>query len=184
MQQNPFTLFIVPIGEEDTDVIKHLSMELEPLGASVVIEERVPAPTDAYDHRRDQYEARSFLRLLGAFAGDRALGITDRDLFTSRLRFVFGQAEAPGRCALISMNRLRWGVDNEVFLERCVKEAIHELGHTFGLKHCDDLTCVMHFSASLADTDLKDRHYCESCQVEFHTSRGIESGKRRGRRVR
>lgn len=163
----PFTLYLVPVGEEDTIVLDHLANELEGLGAKVVREELVPAPEDAYDRRRGQYLARSFLRLLGAYNGDRMLGVTDRDLYMSGLRFVFGQAEAPGRTAVISMKRLRWGVTEEAFLDRCVKEANHELGHTFGLGHCDDPYCVMHFSVSLADTDRKAREFCKTCREEL-----------------
>lgn len=163
MTAPPFTLYLVPVGNKDPQVMEHLARELRELGAEVVMEERVPAPQDAYDPRRRQYRARSFLRLLGAYGGDRILGVTDRDLFMSGLRFVFGQAEAPGRAAVISLARLRRGVDEDRFLDRCVKEANHELGHTFGLRHCDDPRCVMHFSVSLADTDHKRRSFCDRC---------------------
>jgi archaemetzincin len=168
-----FTLYLVPIGEQDEMVIEHLSQELRAyLGSRVIIEGRIPAPEDAYDQRREQYQARSFLRLLGAFGGDRVLGVTDRDLYMSGLRFVFGQAEAPGRTAVISMNRLNWGVDDDAFLERCLKEAVHELGHTLGLGHCEDPDCVMHFSVSLADTDRKGHAYCAECSARL-TKEGI-----------
>jgi archaemetzincin len=48
-----------------------------------------------------------------------------------------------------------------------VKEAVHELGHMFGLDHCSDLRCVMHFSNSLADTDRKGRDFCPSCRARL-----------------
>jgi archaemetzincin len=50
--------------------------------------------------------------------------------------------------------------DNSLFLERVVKEATHELGHAFGLRHCPRQKCVMFFSNSLADTDRKCRRFC------------------------
>jgi len=50
---------------------------------------------------------------------------------------------------------------------RAVKEAVHELGHTFGLDHCSDPRCVMHFSNMLADTDRKGREFCPSCRARL-----------------
>jgi archaemetzincin len=178
----PFKLFLVPVGVKDSEVLEHLARELSVLGAEPVIEEMVPAPADAYDSRRDQYLARSFLRLLGAFGGDRTLGVTDRDLYMSGLRFVFGQAEAPGRTAVISLSRLRRGADDDLFLERCMKEAVHELGHTFGLGHCDDARCVMHFSVSLSDTDTKAASFCKPCgnRLEGLRARQVHKAKRGG----
>ncbi len=174
-----FTLYLVPVGEEDEEVMDHLKVELGKLGARVIKERRIPAPEDAYDGRREQYKARSFLRLLGAYDGDRMLGVTDRDLYMSGLRFVFGQAEAPGRTAVISINRLKWSADVDTFMERCVKEATHELGHTFGLGHCEDPVCVMRFSVSLADTDAKSRAFCKRCARELDRARSVEDAERR-----
>jgi len=180
-----FTLYLVPVGDEDEEVMDHLERELGKMGARIIRETSIPTPADAYDKRRDQYQARYILRLLGAYDGDRILGVTDRDLYMTGLRFVFGQAEAPGRTAVISLNRLKWGVDVDGFMERCIKEAIHELGHTFGLGHCDDPNCIMHFSVSLADTDAKSRAFCIKCSHEMEVLMATESEARaRGTRIR
>jgi archaemetzincin len=43
---------------------------------------------------------------------------------------------------------------------------MHEIGHTWGLPHCPDPYCVMHFSSSLNDTDIKEVQYCEQEKTE------------------
>ena len=58
--------------------------------------------------------------------------------------------------------------DKNLFRERALKEAVHELGHTYGLGHCPDSTCVMHFSNSLPDTDLKGWKFCPDCQEKVN----------------
>ena len=103
-------------------------------------------------------------------AQDKLLGVTDLDLYVPNLNFVFGEARLPGRVALISTYRLMATTTYggaELFPLRLVKEAVHELGHTLGLSHCDQTLCVMHFSNSLADTDRKSEDYCESCLREL-----------------
>jgi archaemetzincin len=96
------------------------------------------------------------------------LGIIDADLYVPGLNFVFGEADLMGCCALISLTRLRQEfyslpADSGLFFQRVAKEAVHEIGHTLGLNHCPDVRCVMHFSNSLEDTDIKSSYLCANC---------------------
>ena len=47
--------------------------------------------------------------------------------------------------------------------ERSVKEAIHELGHTYGLIHCKKYECSMHASTTAEDVDMKGTGLCAEC---------------------
>jgi archaemetzincin len=98
---------------------------------------------------------------------DRVLGVTDVDLYAPSLNFVFGEAECPGDVALVSLFRLDPKFydqkDDLLLSQRTLKEAVHELGHTFGLRHCGSLDCVMFFSNSIYDTDRKQERFCTSC---------------------
>jgi archaemetzincin len=100
------------------------------------------------------------------------LVICDIDAYSGDLNFVFGEAYREGRVAAIYLPRLRqefYGLESNklVFHKRIVKEAIHELGHTFGLFHCNNELCVMHFSNSLYDTDIKEKSFCSNCKNNF-----------------
>jgi archaemetzincin len=124
----------------------------------------------AYNPERKQYLSSKLLASLEKSGGDeRVVGIADVDLYVPRLNFVFGEADIVSGTAIVSLCRLRqeyYGLDPDeaLFLERATKEIVHELGHTFGLGHCPNNKCVMHFSNSLADTDLKEAHFCNKCR--------------------
>ena len=87
------------------------------------------------------------------------------------MNFIFGLGRYPfdkhSGVALISITRLKedfYTRPEDIPLSelRTFKEAIHELGHAFGLKHCES-DCVMVFSNKLSDTDNKPAKYCEVC---------------------
>jgi len=101
---------------------------------------------------------------------EKILGIVDHDLFIPELNFVFG--EASQKAAVISLTRLRQTFyqlpeDRTLFHQRVLTEAIHELGHTYGLGHCKNSRCVMFFSNSLMDTDRKGSEFCPPCQSKL-----------------
>jgi archaemetzincin len=52
------------------------------------------------------------------------------------------------------------------------KEAVHELGHAFGLVHCKDFECVMHFSNSIEQVDLKANAFCRKCADLLQVKKG------------
>jgi archaemetzincin len=127
----------------------------------------------AYNPERKQYLSSKLLAALGkAEREKRVVGAVDVDLYVPRLNFVFGEANVNSGTAIVSLCRLRqeyYGLDPDeaLFLERATKEIVHELGHTFGLGHCPNNKCVMHFSNSLADTDLKEAHFCGMCRPKI-----------------
>ena len=129
--------------------------------------------SQAHNPERKQYLSSQLLAALGkAERNSRVVGIADVDLYVPRLNFVFGEADAVFGTAIVSLCRLRqeyYGLapDKALFLERATKEIVHELGHTFGLGHCPNNKCVMHFSNSLADTDLKEAHFCHKCRPKI-----------------
>lgn len=129
-------------------------------------------PEIAFDPSRGQYNSRVLLGQLLADApaeAERILGVTAVDLFIPVLTYVFGEAQLDGRAAVVSTHRLDTTVyglpeNRKLLAERLRKEAIHELGHTHTLYHCEDTLCVMRSSSYVEEIDLKSGRFCNRCQ--------------------
>ncbi len=128
--------------------------------------------TVALDSDRGQYHSTAILRAMAPAAPDpeiRLLGVTELDLFVPVLTFVFGEAQLGGPCGVVSVHRLReefYGLPPSPALlgERLLKEALHELGHTFGLRHCSNRQCAMASTHAVERLDLKEARYCAECR--------------------
>ena len=155
-------LTLKPFGPVDAGVLDHLQRELRAFD-EVVIASATPLPEMGFNPKRGQYRASSLFVACLREPGTRVLGVTEADLYETGLNFVFGFSQPGGRAAVISLARLH-DPDQTRFLERCLKEAVHEIGHTLGLAHDEDhARCVMKFSRNLEDTDRKGHDYCPDC---------------------
>ncbi|HBY63275.1 MAG TPA: hypothetical protein DEH78_25920 [Solibacterales bacterium] len=128
-------------------------------------------PAPAFDPVRGQFHSTAILQgMLSAANGARLLGVADVDLFVPILTYVFGEAQLGGQCALVSTFRLHeeyYGlpINEDLLAERLAKEALHELGHTWGLKHCPDWRCAMASTHAVERLDLKDLAFCRTCRA-------------------
>jgi len=167
------SIVLVPVPPLERELLQMLVAPLRvAFGVPVSIHQQNSInPAPAFDSIRNQYNSTAVIAsVLEQFGGNsnKVLGVTGVDLFVPVLTFVFGEAQLDGTAALVSAYRLDdvfYGLppNRNLFEQRLIKEAVHELGHTFGLIHCRDYNCVMHSSTSVEEVDIKGSEFCENC---------------------
>jgi archaemetzincin len=129
-----------------------------------------------FDPARHQYDANQLLKYIDSITDPIALktiALFRVDLFIPILTYIFGQAAYKGKTGIVSVYRLKneqYGLkpDEKLLTERLRKVVIHELGHTFGLVHCQNPACVMRSSTYVEDVDQKKLLLCVKCKAELN----------------
>src|SRR5579859_6222678 len=164
---------LLPVGSIDPGLTEYLRTAIP---RSLAVEcEIVPAaldPASAYHVERQQFHSSEILQRIQTMVRPRdwrLLAVANVDLYIPILKYVFGEAQIGGPCAIVSAFRLRqefYGLEEDagVLRERLLKESIHELGHTLDLHHCQDYRCAMASSHSVEWIDLRGSTLCSSCQ--------------------
>lgn len=169
---------LLPVGRIDVRLLEHLQLAI-PQSLAVKCE-ILPAafdPAPAYHAERQQFHSSEILERMHGMVRPRdwrLLAIADVDLYIPILKYVFGEAELRGPCAVISAYRLRqelYGLDadEDLLRDRLLKESIHELGHTLDLRHCDDYQCAMASAHAVEWIDLRGSAFCDSCRSQVES---------------
>ncbi len=174
-------VFVWWIGEAEVDheLMEHVRLHLAAaFGRPVFLWESPERPRHAYDERRKQWKTAPILKWLLDVgpAGGKLLAVTDQDLFIPILTYVFGEAQLGGTAAVVSTARLGAGPEGpdprDVVVERLAKEAVHEVGHAFGLVHCGHAHCVMSRSPAVREVDAKTGGLCAECRAALEQAGG------------
>ena len=170
-----YKILISPIGEFDPNLFADISVRIQNIyGFECDVASVLTDLSFAYHAGREQYHSTPVLSKLDALAPEKYLkivGLTRVDLFIPILTYVFGEAQLNGRACLVSAFRLN--EDNlsfdpdKTFKDRIVKESIHEIGHTFNLRHCKNNDCIMNYCRSVKEVDLRKDGLCRYCRVLF-----------------
>ncbi|MBE6515930.1 MAG: peptidase M54 [Methanocorpusculum parvum] len=181
----------VPIGLS-RPVTEELSAVL---GSPVSRIDNAIFPLEGYDSARCQYDAVKILTKLDMFRRrrpdlfkpqdmdldffnrynhiyEKVLLITPGDLFAPKTSFVYGLAHLKLGAAVVSSFRLTneyYGrhPDDDALIDRLVTEGAHEIGHLYGLEHCDNPGCIMYCPNNLDDLDRKRKYFCGRCRLDL-----------------
>jgi archaemetzincin len=69
--------------------------------------------------------------------------------------------------AVVSLKRLAEPPGRALLVDRLAKEAVHEMGHAFGLVHCGQEHCVMSRSPAVREVDAKGKDLCSECRTQL-----------------
>lgn len=157
----------------EIDLVNHVAFVLkDAFNAQIIGEEAVAIPDALYDSRRGQYLAEFIVEYASNFSKEDVyvMLLSSRDAYVMGLNFVFGLAIPWLKTAAVFLARLAMGGTKMTLLNRVEKEVLHELGHLLGLEHCKTPRCVMNFSNSLKDVDVKTSKFCEKCCAKLYRS--------------
>lgn len=177
--QSQNKILISPIGISEPSFLEQLAEKVGSIfGYPVDTGELLDDLEFAYSPERHQYNSTMIIEKLSEKAPEnylKVIALCKEDLFIPILTYVFGEAQLNGRSCIVSICRLkdtRAFLNTEgVFAERVIKEAVHELGHTFNIRHCSDNNCVMHYCRSITDVDNKKTGMCRYCSVMLEDER-------------
>lgn len=186
------TIVLIPLKSFPDDLLDSVEEALvRELQVEVIRHEPVPLPEDAWYQPRKRYRAEKLLDYLDGFGepDQRVLGLTEVDISTSNGDIpdwgIFGLGSMPGHSAVISSKRLSRKPTKLRPGEKSVRDhvkfrvatvAVHEMGHTFGLDHCDEKAaeCVMlDAEGGIENTDTSSGTFGPDCKAQLDRSAAL-----------
>lgn len=164
-QQTPVTIDIQPFSDAGTEQVAYVLREIKKIYPKVELKTPVSIPDQAYYKARNRYRADSLLHFLNRNnrPGHVIIALTKKDISWTKGAIndygIMGLGLCPGNACVASTYRLSKTNTND----QLYKIAIHELGHTQGLKHCPEKTCFMRDAEGKNHSD-ELKAFCNSCK--------------------
>ncbi|MHC4607924.1 MAG: archaemetzincin [Planctomycetota bacterium] len=178
------TFYLQPFGDLDAEELKVVRFMAEYAGIFFDLPVKVLPLRghyrNGYVKSRAQWNASMLMGQLQESLPDDALifvGITDADLFSGDLNFVFGQASLRERTGVYSLIRLH-DRDGNLFLRRSLDLMAHEVGHIVSVEHCIEFECVMNGSNSLRESDRQPPFLCPDDLRKLEWNLGFDRKER------
>jgi archaemetzincin len=178
------TIAIQPFEKIEQTIIDSIAQNLEEkYGAEIEVLQTIDLPKSAYYSPRNRYRADSLIAYLKRERikeHDFVLGLTTKDISTTKGQHtdwgIFGLGYRPGPSCVVSTHRLKT-TDQELFLNRLEKVALHEIGHNLGLPHCNNHhLCVMNDAhGTIKEVDENNHNVCGACQTRLVINKVIYS---------
>jgi archaemetzincin len=160
------TFYLQPLGgagERYRETLERMRLYAEAFfGVPARVLGPIPVFEDTCEPERGQYDATRIIGHLTRRIPADALvymGITEKDLFSKGLHFVFGEGSLYERCGIYSLTRYETE-DVPLFTRRSLKLLSHEAGHILSIHHCVTWSCVMQGANSLEEEDGQPMHLC------------------------
>ncbi len=159
------TILIQPFEDVKPKQLAEISENIRKIYPKIKIFEPIDFPKNAFYQPRNRYRADSIIKYLRTKTPENCvtLALTNKDISVTKGKVadfgVMGLGYRPGNACVASTFRLNAENKNEQFY----KVAIHELGHTQGLKHCPDKTCFMRDAEGKNPTN-EEKDFCQNCK--------------------
>ena len=159
------TILIQPFEDVKPKQLTEISENIRKIYPKIKILKPIKFPQNTYYEPRNRYRADSIIKYLRTKTPNNCvtLALTNKDISVTKGKVadfgVMGLGYRPGKACVASSFRLNPKNKNEQFY----KIAIHELGHTQGLKHCPDKTCFMRDAEGKNPTN-EEKDFCQNCK--------------------
>ncbi|MBI3857886.1 MAG: hypothetical protein HY293_19585 [Planctomycetes bacterium] len=164
--QERTTFYLQPLGNAGKtykEMLERMRIYAEAFfGVPAKVLEPIPMVEFAFEAKRSQYHSTLIIESLADLVPKDALvyiGITDKDLYSDGLNYVFGEASLNWRCGVYSLVRYKTS-DETLFTRRSLNLLAHESGHILSIEHCVTYACVMQGANSLSEDDRHPMHLC------------------------
>ncbi|RYD97912.1 MAG: matrixin family metalloprotease [Sphingobacteriales bacterium] len=166
--KNRRVIVVQPLAAFPKEEAETIIAQIKSLGATVVLNDNLPVPKSFYYSPGKRYRADSLIRFLKTRVGKDSIivGILNEDISTTKDGIpdwgVMGLGYRPGNSCVVSSFR----INKNKRAEQLYKVIVHEIGHTEGLDHCPEKTCLMRDAAGGNPLD-EEKNFCERCKAHL-----------------